>query len=135
LDGLTDKSSIKEIRDFAKSLNEIYESVGSKAPFADIENEFKDFSKGAKTKYIDVLSSKLNNFATVWKDVNSKISQGFGVGVGGGISTLSKEVQNEIDKLKKQEEEMREVFDAINNPQKVKVQLVQKSDNQVAQLK
>jgi hypothetical protein len=134
LSNLTPKSTIKEIREFAKSLNEIYESVGLNAPFADIENEFKEFNKEAKSKHIEALSSQLANFATVWKNVGTQISKGFGVG-GKGFSGLNQEVQDEIDKLKKQEEEIKEIIKAINDPKKVKVQLVQQSDSQVEQLK
>jgi len=137
LNNLTTKASIKEIREFAKSLNEIYEGVGLKTPFADIENEFKEFNKEAKAKHIEKLTSQLANFATVWKDVNAQIAKGFGVGGSGfgSISGLSQEVQSEIDILKKQAEEIKNIVDVINNPKKVKVTLAQQSENQVEQLK
>lgn len=136
LSNLTPQSTIKEIRAFAKSLNDVYESIGLKTPFSDIESEFKEFSKEAKIKHIDALSSTLTNFATVWKDVNSQISKGFGFGHGvtGGVVGLSDSVQREIDKLKQQEEKLQEIVNAINDPKKVKVQLMQNSDKQVEQL-
>lgn len=100
LNTLTPKSSIKEIRGFAKELNALFTSVGRDAPFGNIDMEF---SGRTRPEDIDRLSGALGNFATVWDDVVRKIGRGFGVGSGGVTSGgLSKEIQAEVDKLQKQ---------------------------------
>lgn len=100
LNALTPKSSIKEVRAFAKEINNLFTSVGRDAPFDNIDMEF---SGRTRPEDIDRLSGAFSNFATVWDDVVRKIGKGFGVGPGGTVvGGLSKEVQAEVDKLQAQ---------------------------------
>lgn len=129
LNNLTPKSSIEEIRKFAKELHDVFTALGA-TPTFDLD-QIK--GKGA-AKHIETLTDALSNLAVIWKDVNSTISQGFGVGSGGGVAGPSKEVQKEIDKLKKQKEELQETLDAISKGS-IKFNLAKDSKEQVEQLR
>lgn len=105
---LTPKSSIKELRSFAKEINDLFTDIGAQSPFEDIDNQF---SGRANADHIKLLTDALDNFATVWNGVNDKIKGGFGLGGAGGKSSgitdeLSEEVRAEIDKLNKQIQEL-----------------------------
>ncbi|MGN1284096.1 MAG: hypothetical protein ACI4TY_02200, partial [Candidatus Limosilactobacillus intestinavium] len=105
---LTPKSSIKELRSFAKEINDLFIDIGAKSPFEDIDNQF---SGRTNADHIKLLTDALDNFATVWNGVNEKIKGGFGLGGAGGkaggiVGGLSEEVQAEIDKLNKQIQEL-----------------------------
>lgn len=105
---LTPKSSIKELRNFAKEINALFTDIGAKSPFEDIDNQF---SGRTNADHIKLLTDALDNFATVWNGVNEKIKGGFGLGGAGGkaggiVGGLSEEVQVEIDKLNKQIQEL-----------------------------
>lgn len=108
---LTPKSSIKELRSFAKEINDLFTDIGAKSPFEDIDNQF---SGRTNADHIKLLTDALDNFATVWNGINEKIKGGFGLGGAGGKSGgitdgLSEEVQAEIDKLNKQIQELESI--------------------------
>ena len=127
LNTLTLKSSIKEIRTFAKEINALFTSIGVSAPFDNIDEQF---SGRTNTGHIQALATSLANFATVWEDLSARVSQGFGGagGFGSGVfGGLNKEVQEEIDKLKKQKEELQEVIDSINQ-KPLQLKLTKKND-------
>ena len=133
LNTLTPKSGIKELRNFAKEINTVFKSVGLNEPF-NIEEQFVG---KANAGHIELLTGALTNFATVWNDVNNRISKGFGgSGIGGqkgsgSPSRLSKEVQEEIDKLNKQKKEIQEAVDAINN---IRIKIDVTPENDAAEL-
>ena len=137
---LTPKSGIKELRKFAKEIDSLFKTIGVDSPFENIEKQF--FGK-ANAQHIQLLTDALNSFSTVWDGVNDKVKQGFGFGKSGdgntnpgkAVDRISKEVQEEIDALKKQQQEIKEIVDELNNPQKVNVKLSKKSNEQVEQLK
>ena len=119
---LTPKSSMGEIRELAGAIKDLYNSVGKKPPTL----EFLDgSSQKAKTAYIQTLTDAVGDFATVWNDVNARISQGFG-GTGspksGVLGGFSKEVQEEIDKLKQQKQDLQETLNSLNGiPLKINI--------------
>lgn len=118
---LTPKSGIKELRLFATEINDLFASMGLDKPL-NIE-EF--MNTRATQEHINKLKTALADFATVWGDVNSKIRGGFGAGgnagVGGGFSGPSKQVQEEIDKLKKQSSQYQSLIDKFNQVAAMKV--------------
>lgn len=120
LNSLTPKSSIKEIRNFAKEINVLFSSVGLDSPFDDINEQF---SGRTTTKHIQDLAVTLAKFSNVWDDVSSRIAGGFGVGGtgsgGGGFSGPSKEIQEEIDRLKKQKEDIASIVKQIKEVTKM----------------
>ena len=120
LNSLTPKSSIKEIRNFAKEINALFSSVGLDKPFDDINEQF---SGRTTTKHIQDLAVTLAKFSNVWDDVSSRIAGGFGVGGtgsgSGGFSGLSKAIQEEIDKLKKQKEDITSLIKQIKEVTKM----------------
>lgn len=127
LNTLTLKSSIKEIRTFAKEINALFTSIGVSAPFDNIDEQF---SGRTNTGHIQALATSLANFATVWEDLSARVSQGFGGAGGSGSGVfggLNKEVQEEIDKLKKQKEEYQQVIDAINK-KPIKINITAEND-------
>ena len=120
LNSLTPKSSIKEIRNFAKEINALFSSVGLDSPFDDINEQF---SGRTTTKHIQDLAVTLAKFSNVWDDVASRMAGGFGVGGtgsgGGGFSGPSKEIQEEIDRLKKQKEDIASIVKQIKEVTKM----------------
>lgn len=137
LEALTPKSGIKELRNFAKEINTLFDNIGTDSPFEDID---KQFAGKANASHIQLLTDALDNFATVWDGVNQKISSGFGTGgAGSGNSSVtvgtSKEMQEEIDKLKKQKQEIQELLDIIDNPDNTDAKLSTKNNEQLKQLK
>lgn len=123
LNTLTLKSSIKEIRTFAKEINTLFTSIGVSAPFDNINEQF---SGRTNTGHIQALATSLANFATVWEDTAARVSGGFGIGgssgsSSGGFSGFSKEVQEEIDRLKQKKQELYEIISAINK-EPIKIQ-------------
>ena len=120
LNSLTPKSSIKEIRNFAKEINALFSSVGLDKPFDDINEQF---SGRTTTKHIQDLAVTLAKFSNVWDDVSSRIAGGFGVGGTGsgsdGFSGPSKAIQEEIDKLKKQKEDITSLIKQIKEVTKM----------------
>lgn len=129
LNTLTLKSSIKEIRTFAKEINTLFTSIGVSAPFDNIDEQF---SGRTNTTHIQALATALANFATVWEDLSANIAKGLGVGgQGAGISGMlveqNKAVQEEVEKLKKQKEEYQELIDAFSG-KNIKVKTTKKTD-------
>ena len=133
LNTLTLKSSIKEIRTFAKEINTLFSSIGVSTPFDNID---KQFSGRTNTGHIQALATALANFATVWEDLSANIAKGLGVGgssgSGGVFGGLNKEVQQEIDRLKKQKQEFQDTIDAING-EDIKINVT--TENDAAELK
>lgn len=120
LNTLTLKSSIKEIRTFAKEINALFTSIGVSAPFDNIDEQF---SGRTNTGHIQALATSLANFATVWEDLSARVSQGFGGagGFGSGVfGGLNKEVQEEIDKLEQQINRYKSLIDKFNQTAKMK---------------
>lgn len=113
---LTPKSSIKEVRDFAEEINNIFSSLGVSTPF---NNVAEQFSGKTNVGHIELLTNALANFATVWKDVNSNLAGNFGFGdnalnLGGG--DLTSEIQILIDNIEEKNKELleaKERFDKI----------------------
>lgn len=127
LNNITPKSSIDDIRNFAKTMNDVFESIGLDIPFPDVKGAFAEFSKEAKAGHIETLKTKLTEFATVWEDVTTKMSGGFGVGgsgtggFGSGGSKFSKEVQDEIDKLEDQANKYNAIIDKFKQVSEMKL--------------
>ena len=119
LSTLSADSSINEIKDFAKEINDIFDSIGLSVPFKNIDEEFKKFSKQAKTEHLQKLSNELANFAIIWKNVNSNIANGFSFGSGGpglGSEGALSEIEALIKNIEKKNEELlaaKERFDKI----------------------
>ena len=123
LNTLTLKSSIKEIRTFAKEINALFTSIGVSAPFDNINEQF---SGRTNTSHIQALATSLADFATVWEDLSANVAKGFGTGgtgeAGSGVfGGLSNEVQEEIDKLKKQKEDIASIVNQIKEVSKMSV--------------
>ena len=119
LNTLTLKSNIKEIRTFAKEINTLFTSIGVSAPFDNINEQF---SGRTNTGHIQALATSLANFATVWEDLSARVSQGFGGAGGSGSGVfggLNNEVQEEIDKLKKQKEDITSIVNQIKEVSKM----------------
>ena len=129
LNTLTPKSSIKEVRGFAKELNALFTSVGRDAPFDNIDMEF---SGRTRPEDIDRLSGAFSNFATVWDDVVRKIGKGFGVGSNGATAGgLPKEVQSEVDKLQTQITQLNKLKKSVNTTLKNKHNFDDENDLQL----
>lgn len=102
-----------DLKPLEQELKELYKSLGKL-------DEAKISGRGAIEKRVQKMEDALNNFAIVWDEVSKKISKGFSFdGVGSGtsagveslasdISKFSNEVQQEIDKLNKQIEELKD---------------------------
>ena len=124
---LTPKSSIKDVREFAKDLNSLYEAIGQTPDF-----KMDDFVGRVNADMVKAVTDAFNKFDYLWTEKISSIKDNFsigGVGGAGGAGGLSEEVQKEIDKLKKQKDEYQEIIDMINKPKsKAKVQTTAKSE-------
>lgn len=118
LASLTPKSSMGEFRELAGAIKDLYASVGKDAPNLDF---LDGSSQKAKTTYIQQLTDAVGDFATVWKDVNTRVSQGLGGGNAvnsdgfGENFTPSKQAQEEIDKLTKQVEELEQLYQRLQD--------------------
>lgn len=112
---LTPKSSIKEIRGFAKEIETLFVSIGIDSPFDNIDAQF---SGRGNAGHIELLTSSLSEFATVWSEVNNKVKNGFGFGgAGGGVPELDEgtknkiaELENNIKKYKQIQEDLRSAY-------------------------
>ena len=109
LSNLAPSSGIKELRNFANEMNELFSMIGAKSPFEDIEDQF---SGKATAKHIEFLTNALNEFATVWDGVNKKIQGGFGIGGSGGTKSAAggggvvSEIQFVIDNIESKNKEL-----------------------------
>ena len=114
LGDLTLKSSIKDVRAFAKEINTLFTSIGMDAPFNNID---EIFSGRTSSEHLKKLGVELANFATVWEDVNSRVSKGFGGSGGGNLNAakLEQEIQgleNRLIKYRQIQEELRNISSA-----------------------
>lgn len=120
LGNLNLKSSINEIKGFAKELNDLFTSVGIDAPFKDIN---KDFFGRTNTDHLQRLATELAKFATVWEGLNAKLAEGFNFGGGSGsggpvidTNDALSEIQiliNTIEKKNKELLDAKERFEKI----------------------
>ena len=102
---LTLKSSIKDVKAFAKEINLLFTSIGINAPFDDVDSIFHGRTT---TEYLQRLGSELAKFATVWENLNFNLSGNFGFGNGsssGGDGIVS-EIQMLIDNIEKKNKEL-----------------------------
>ena len=111
---LTLKSSIKEIRTFAKEINTLFSSIGMAAPFENIDEVF---SGRTSAEHLKKLGVELANFSNVWEGVNSRLSKGFG-GSGGNIE--SSKIQQQIKSLELQLTKYRQVQEELENISKAR---------------
>lgn len=145
LDQLKDKLAVlkssgsasgADLKPLEQEVISLYESIG-------MLDKLDMSGKGKIESRIKKLEEALEGFAIVFENVNAKIGKGLNFGglgsrkgnVDGRFGKLSEEVQAEIDELKKQQQELQEIIDAINNPKKVNVKLSKNSTEQVEQLK
>lgn len=125
---IKDGVGVKELRNIADAINSIFEGIGQMPPL-DIDKNFK--GNGSAEKRIKMLTDALDNLGTVI----DQIKTGSLDGIGGKTDGISQEVQEEINRLKKQKQEMQDIIDAINNPQAVNIKLSKKADDQFEQVK
>lgn len=125
---IKDGVGVKELRNIADAINSIFEGIGQMPPL-DIDKNFK--GNGSAEKRIKMLTDALDNLGTVI----DQIKTGSLDGIGRKTDGISQEVQEEINRLKKQKQEMQDIIDAINNPQAVNIKLSKKADDQFEQVK
>ena len=125
---LTDSLGVKEFRDMANTINQMFESIGKNAPL-DIEKYFK--GNGSAEKRIKLLTDSLNELSNVMNQTKT----GSGGNNSGITGDLNKDVQVEIEKLQKQKQELQDILDTINNPEGMSVKLSGKNKEQLEQLK
>lgn len=125
---IKDGVGVKELRNIADAINSIFEGIGQMPPL-DIDKNFK--GNGSAEKRIKMLTDALDNLGTVI----DQIKTGSLDGISGKTDGISQEVQEEINRLKKQKQEMQDIIDAINNPQAVNIKLSKKADDQFEQVK
>lgn len=111
LGNLTLKTSIKEIKAFAKEINTLFTSIGMDVPFENIDEIFRGRTSSEHLKKLGV---ELANFATVWEDVNSRVSKGFGGPGGGNLDTAKLEqeikgLESRLAKYRKVQEELQNI--------------------------
>ena len=88
---------------------------------------------------IKKIEEALSNFALAWQDVNNRVAQGLnfggggtgGNGFGGAHGAISKEMQEQIDRLQEQKRTLQEVIDAIN---KQPIKIATTAENDAAEL-
>lgn len=95
------KSDLRVWKGIAKDINELYESMGKEAPIKNI-----DGLKNTEAT-IKMITDELDRFGETYATFQDKLRGGFGGG-------LSKEVQEEINKLKKQKKQYEELLDFVN---------------------
>ena len=118
LGGLTLGSSIKDIRSFAKEINALFTSIGTSAPFDDID---KIFNGRTTSDHLQKLGIELANFAKIWQNVNTSLAGEFGFGSGsqgsspdnGGILSEVEMLINNLQKKNKELIDAKERFDKI----------------------
>ena len=118
---LTPKSGINELRNFAIEINKLFADMGEIEPL-----NINDFKGRAAEEHIQKLTNAINNFAIVWKDVNSRVSQGLGFGggddkLGGTAGGFSEKVRLEIDKLENQARRYQSIIDIFDQVSKMKI--------------
>lgn len=108
----TGNATTDELRAIEKEIKELYGLMGK-------QEDAKITGRGTFETRISRMEDALNNFASVWNDVNNKISKGFGFGggsfdsnFGGGSGggkgdPVTSSVQGIIDKLNRQNEELK----------------------------
>lgn len=102
LSTLTPKSSIKEVRQFAKDLSSLYEAIGQTPDF-----NMDDFTGRVNANLIKTVTDAFNKFESLWADKISGIGDNFSIGGVGGNGNLSESAQNEIKKLQDQISELK----------------------------
>lgn len=125
-DAMKDGIGVKDLRNMAKTINSMFEGIGKSAPL-NIEENFT--GKGKVADRVKLLTDALDNLSTVMNTLKTSGSDT------GHFDNISSEVQDEINRLKKQKQEMQEIIDAINSPQGVHVKLSKKANEQVEELK
>ena len=122
LNNLTPKSSMDEIRELASAIKDLYASVEKTPPTLEFD---AGHSQKAKTEYIQQLTDAAGNFATVWKDVNVKISQGFGGTGGGKGSQANEDIKKQIKNLESQLIKYKQVKEELQKLAQAKETFVQ----------
>lgn len=110
LSTLTPKSGIKEVRQFAKDLNSLYEAIGQTPDF-----NMDDFTGRVNANLVKTVTDAFNKFESLWADKISGIVDNFSIGWAGGIGNLSESVQNEIKKLQDQVSELKTLKKELNS--------------------
>lgn len=123
---IKDGISVKELRNMANTINSMFEGIGHAAPI-NIDENFT--GRGKTAERVKILTDALDNLAIAMDKIKT---DGFG---GENFDGISKEVQAEIDRLKKQRQELQEVVDTINSPENIAIKLSEKSGEQLKQLK
>lgn len=107
---------------------------------AEVEALYATLGRSGEINIADDLSPKqmvgeslryLNNFIVVWDDVVEKVSRGFGF----GGPSLSKEIQEEVDKLTATKKQLQRTLDEVSGKKKTKVELPKGDEEQLDFLK
>ena len=123
------KAELSTLRGIAEEINALFVSIGN-TPKIDIDEMFS--GKGSKAKGTDfagrikLLNDTLAEFGVTYSGFQNKLKGGFSFGGTGG-STISKEMQKEIDALNKQKTELQEIIDAIDGKD-IKINISVKDD-------
>ena len=129
---LTPKSTVKDIKAFAGEINQLFRVMGKESPIA-----LQDITASTKADTIKQMTQALENFATVWQDVNKKVAGGFtfgGTGGGSGSdggSPISAEVQAEIDKITTQIDELKRAKEELQKVAKLQSTIKSKGSSAI----
>ena len=110
LSSLNLKTSITEIRGFATEINSLFDSVGLKMPFEDVNSIF---SGRTTTAYLQQLEVELANFSNVWEEISARVSNGFNFGDGDESLKIQKNI-NDLQLQLAQSKQLREEFDLLS---------------------
>lgn len=119
-DAGNNKAGIKDLRNLAAEINNLFSSLGMREPI-NIEQDFK--GSGKLENRIEILQNALSNFALTWDGVNAKIQQGFGlqdIDSGKFFSGISEQAQKEIDALEQQANRYQNILNIFNETFKMK---------------
>ena len=104
LNAKSNGSTTDELKVLEQQIKDLYAATGKM-------DDLKISGRGALETRISKMESALDNFATVWDEVNEKVKQGFGGGPGGTgveytkIQKNIKDLQSQLTKSKKLREE------------------------------
>lgn len=123
------KAELSTLRGIAEEINALFVSIGQ-TPKINIDEMFS--GKGSKAKGTDfagrikLLNDTIAEFGITYSGFQNKLKGGFSFGGTGG-SSISKEMQKEIDALNKQKTELQEIIDAIEGKD-IKINISVKDD-------
>lgn len=106
-------AGVKELRNMAEEINSLFAGLGKIEPI-DIDENFT--GRGNLENRIKILTDSLDDFATVWSNVNNKIKNGFTIGgsaAGEIIPSGSDDVQKKISALESNIEKYNKILKDI----------------------